>query len=220
MRTPNEGAAPRVQMQARRPRRVPPGNQGVKLPKPIAVVLGLLALVPAVALALYESGDLPYRVYIVHTGSMSPTIPPESAVVVREGHYRVGNVISFRVDGAVVSHRLLAIHPDGTIVTKGDANRTADPWHVPVSNVIGGVVAAPRHLGYLLMYVRTPMGLGSILFAFLCLWQIWALAGDLSRGELEGAALNAGVARLGESAVTETFGGLPSSLFWAGPHIR
>jgi signal peptidase len=142
----------------------------------VAIVL----LLAGGAFAMYETGNLPYRVYVVHTGSMYPTIPPESAVVVREGDYRVGQVVSFVEHGNVVSHRLLAIHPDGTITTKGDANATADPWHVPVSNIIGGVVAAPRHLGYLLTYLKLPTGAASIVLALVCLWQIWGLAGSVA----------------------------------------
>ncbi len=144
------------------------------------MAIALLLVLCAGLFALRETGNLPYRVYIVHTGSMVPTIPPESAVVVREGSYHVGQVVSFTEHGEVVSHRLIRVNPNGTITTKGDGNRTADPWHVPASNIIGGVVAAPRHLGYLLTYLRLPEGAASILLALLCLWQIWGLAGNLS----------------------------------------
>ena len=149
----------------------------MKLPKPLSVGAAAILLLAAGVFGMYETGNLPYRMYVVHTGSMYPTIPPESAVVVREHEYHVGQVVSFVEHGNVVSHRLIAVHPNGTITTKGDANPTADPWHVPVSNIIGGVVAAPRHLGYLLTYLRLPEGAASILLALLCLWQIWGLAG-------------------------------------------
>lgn len=160
----------------------------MKRPRPISVAIAILVLLCVGLLAARETGNLPYRLYIVHTGSMIPTIPPESAVVVREGDYHVGQVISFEVHGEVVSHRLLAIDPDGTITTKGDGNRTADPWHPPASAIIGGVVAAPRRLGYLLTYLRLPLGAASIILALICLWQIWALAGELSAGRPRGAA--------------------------------
>ena len=186
----------------------------LKWPKPFSVLVGLILLVSSAALVLYEAGGLPYKVYVVHTGSMSPTIPPESAVVVREGHYKAGQVISFTVHGAVVSHRLIAIDPNGTITTKGDANRTADPWHVPVSNVIGGVVAAPRHLGYLLTYVKTPAGCASIVAALLCLWQIWALAGDFGRDELGERALVARPAGLGSRPAREARAIPPGTSLW------
>ena len=165
----------------------------MKRPRLASVAIALLLVLCAGLFALRETGNLPYRVYIVHTGSMTPTIPPESAVVVREGSYHVGQVISFTEHGEVVSHRLIAIHPNGTITTKGDGNRTADPWHVPTRNIIGGVVAAPRRLGYLLTYLRLPEGAASILLAILCLWQIWGLAGRLAeKGPQDTAAIAEG----------------------------
>jgi signal peptidase len=159
-----------------------------KRPKLASIAIALLLALSATVFVLHQAGSLPYRVYVVHTGSMIPTIPPESAVVVREGDYHVGEVVSFVEHGNVVSHRLMAIHPNGRITTKGDANRTADPWHVPASNIIGGVVAAPRHLGYLLTYVRSPLGAASILMALMCLWQVWALARAISEQRPEAVA--------------------------------
>ncbi len=192
----------------------------MKSPKPFSVVVALVLLVSSAALALYETGNLPYRVYVVHTGSMTPTIPPESAVVVREGRYEVGQVISFTVHGEVVSHRLIAINPNGTITTKGDANRTADPWHVPVSSIIGGVVAAPRRLGYLLTYVKTPQGGASILVALLCLWQIWALAGDLSPEGLSDRPPARRPAGRGSRRARAVPASSPSSLLWVHGRFR
>ena len=135
----------------------------------------LLTLVPLALLAallLVFTGALPYKVYVVRTGSMGNTIPPKSAVIVREGEFRVGEVVTFKVNGSPVTHRLLAIHADGTIDTKGDANRTMDPWHVPTSAIIGHVVAAPRMVGYWLIYLKSPMGIASILLFCLLIWQI------------------------------------------------
>jgi signal peptidase I len=146
----------------------------LKLLKAVALLAVPLALLAT--FALYETGQLPYKVYIMHTGSMSPTIPPRSAVVVREHIYHVGEVISFIADGKTVTHRLVAVNPDGTTDTKGDANPTIDPWHVPTSDIIGGVVAAPRMVGFLLVYVRSPLGIASILLGTLCMWEMWALA--------------------------------------------
>jgi len=136
------------------------------------------------AFAFVVSGLLPYRVYIVHTGSMSPTIPSTSAVIVRTHEYQVGQPISFYEQGTVITHRLVRINADGTIDTKGDANATDDPWHVPTSAVIGGVVAAPPQLGYWLQYLRNPFGLASILLSLIACWLIWSFAdGSQAQGD-------------------------------------
>ncbi len=143
------------------------------------ITLGVLALG---VFGVIVSGVLPYRVFIVHTGSMSPTIPSTSAVIVREHQYTVGQVVSYYEQGTVVTHRLLAIHADGTIDTKGDANATMDPWHVKTSAIIGGVVAAPPHLGYWLVYLKNPLGLVSIVLAAIACWLIWSFVGQVPDG--------------------------------------
>lgn len=158
----------------------------------------LWVLVPVIVATVFvvaAVGALPYKLYVVHTGSMSPTITSRSAVIVRENQFHVGEPISFRADGTVITHRLVAINADGTIITKGDANTTPDPWHVPTSAIIGGVVAAPSELGYWMMYLKNPVGLLSILASLLLLWQIWSLAGDQTRTPRD-IPSNAGVARV------------------------
>ncbi len=139
-----------------------------------------LLLIPMLALGVFVlalSGLLPYKVYAVQTGSMSPTIPSTSAVIVKPNVYRVGQPISFYENGRIVTHRLVAIHSDGTIDTKGDANATIDPWHVSTKAIIGEVVASPPHLGYWLVYLRNPAGLLSILIAVVLCWQVWSFVG-------------------------------------------
>ena len=143
------------------------------------VKTGLLFIVPAVVcavLALDLAGVIPYRVYVIHTGSMSPTIPSRSAVIVREGRYHIGQAITFHVNGTVVTHRLMGFNADGTVDTKGDADATSDPWRVPRRNIVGGVVLAPHYAGFALVYIRSPLGAGSILLALLAVWQTAGLA--------------------------------------------
>jgi signal peptidase I len=142
--------------------------------------LFLMLLMPLLALAVFvvvATGAVPYKVYVVHTGSMTPAIPPKSAVVVQTHEYHIGEPVSFYLNGSVITHRLVAINSDGTVDTKGDANATVDPWHVATSAIIGQVVAAPAELGYWLMYFKNPVGLASILVSALACWQIWSFVG-------------------------------------------
>ena len=139
----------------------------------LLLLVCLALIVPA---ALLASGKLPYQVYIVHTGSMTPTIPSRSAVLVEKGSYHLGQVISFRTQNGVVTHRLVKRSPDGTLITKGDANRTADPGSLRASQVVGGVLAAPRMLGYWLQYLKNPAGIGSLAMTIVCFWLTYSLA--------------------------------------------
>ena len=137
----------------------------------LLLLLCLAFVVPTVLLA---TGVLPYKLYIVNTGSMSPTIPPKSAVLVQDGVYHLGQVITFNSVNGVVTHRLIKRNADGTLVTKGDANKTADPGLLPPSQVIGGFVMAPPMLGYWLAYLKNPEGLASLFLMVVCLWLIYS----------------------------------------------
>lgn len=143
-----------------------------------AALLLTVPFIAAMVVVVAAAGALPYKIYVIHTGSMVPTIPVKSAVVVREHHFRIGQVVTFTEGGHTVTHRLVAISATGMTTTKGDANRSVDPWHVPRNQIIGGVVAAPRQLGYWLEYLKNPVGVASVLLSLLVCWQIWALAGQ------------------------------------------
>jgi len=121
-----------------------------------------------------------YRIYVVHTGSMTPTLNPGDAVLDRPAPDSVhsGEVITFAVHSgpdSVVTHRVASV--DGTTVkTKGDANRTVDPWTLHISQVVGSQLLALPHMGYLLVYLQHPQGISSVLtslVALILLWQIF-----------------------------------------------
>lgn len=138
----------------------------------VIVTLACLALVvPAVLMAM---GVLPISVYIVSSGSMSPTIASDSAVIVQKGVYAVGQVITYRTANGVVTHRLIEQRSDGSLVTKGDANQTADPGNVSPSSVIGGVIASPPLVGRALIFLRNPWGLASLVLAIIVVWLIFS----------------------------------------------
>jgi signal peptidase len=143
----------------------------VKRLKGAVIVLLVLAgvLTPVTLLA---TGAMPYRAYVVRTGSMAPTISPASVVVIEADQYEVGQVITFRRHGDRTTHRLAAVNDDGTLTTKGDANDTIDPFTVPAADVIGGVTAFVPNLGYLVVYLQNPLALGSLIMCMLSLWYV------------------------------------------------
>ncbi len=126
----------------------------------------LLAVVVVGVGLLLLTGRLPYTAYIIHTGSMGEAVPTKSLAIVHRGQYEVGQPVTFVANGEVITHRLVAIAADGIITTKGDANRSVDPWHPPASNIIGGVVAAPHELGLIVYAIGRPMTLVGLLLMF------------------------------------------------------
>ena len=101
----------------------------------------------------------------VLSGSMEPKIMTGGLVMVKPAPtYRVGDVISFSTnDGRKVSttHRIVEINTQGSdtfYTTKGDANNAPDSSQVNARDVIGKVILALPYAGYLLAFVRQPMG--------------------------------------------------------------
>ena len=105
-----------------------------------------------------------YQMRIVETGSMSPTIPTGSvAFVSPHSSYAVGDVITFKrvSDNEVVTHRIInASQNTGEFLymVQGDANNAPDQKPVRPSEVIGSVWWSVPILGYILNFVRQPVG--------------------------------------------------------------
>ena len=121
-----------------------------------------------------------YRVYVVHTGSMTPTFRPGDIVIDRpaQHRYHAGEVITFRHSAQttdVVTHRITDITPAGLIHTKGDANRTADVWDIRPDQVRGSVAMSAPAAGYLLVFLHQPAGVASLALAVLAIALLWRL---------------------------------------------
>ena len=143
----------------------------------LAAMVMVLGAIAALGAHLWAAG---YRLYIVHTGSMTPTLVPGDVVVDRpaRGDYRVGNVITFRHSVRttdVVTHRITAITPTGLVHTKGDANATADVWSIRPDQVEGVVSTRAPLAGYVIVFLRQPTGLAAAFTSTVALLLLWGL---------------------------------------------
>ncbi len=129
------------------------------------------ALAGALVLAAVVTGTTcwlqGYRLYVIHTGSMEPALMPGDVIVDAPAgsDYRRGEVLTFRHSDTaadVVTHRVAGIRSDGRILTKGDANRSADAWRIRPDQVRGRTVAVLPWLGYALVYLQHPGGIASL----------------------------------------------------------
>ena len=164
----------------------------------LATVLSWSGALVALGLLIATLLLLPFQLLAVRTGSMAPTIGVRAAVLVHTGEYREGEPIAFTHSGVVITHRLVSVNPDGTLVTKGDANDTPDPWVVRPTDVIGGVVGSVPALGYWLVYLKSGAGFASVAFAVAAMMLMWPLGKELDAAR--DAARDAAAARATESA--------------------
>lgn len=101
-------------------------------------------------------GRLSWRLYLVHGGSMAPTIPAGSLIVVAplRGDPAPGEVVAYRRPGVgIVVHRVVGREARG-VRTRGDANTLRDPFVVPVADLFGRVCWVSPLLGRLVCRLR------------------------------------------------------------------
>jgi signal peptidase I len=120
----------------------------------------VLALMVAASLAGAVGFLLLARdIYVVQSGSMSPTLRPGDAVVVKplDGPVHVGQVVTFEVQGKLITHRVTRVADDG-IHVKGDALDEEDPWIIPADAIRGEMGFRIPYAGYLVVFIRQPAG--------------------------------------------------------------
>src|SRR4051812_13120510 len=135
----------------------------------------MMANVGVIVAHAWQAG---YRVYVVHTGSMAPTLQPGDVVVDRRPtDLAAGDVITFRHSDAtddVVTHRIVRV-TNGGIRTKGDGNRSADVWQIRPDQVRGVMATTVPHLGYALVFLKQPAGIGAVMTGALALVLLWGV---------------------------------------------
>jgi hypothetical protein len=88
-------------------------------------------------------------------------------------------VLTLEVDGAVVTHRVVEVRPDGSFVTKGDANTARDDFTANTVRVVGEYRLRIPVLGSVL-----SVGRSIVSGAFFVAGGIVAVAGDTAAQEL------------------------------------
>lgn len=107
-----------------------------------------------------------FKLLSVLSGSMEPTIHTGSVVVVKpESSYKVGDIITFGKNTKTevpTTHRIAEmkiVSGEAVYKTKGDANNAEDSTETPQKEIIGKVLFSIPWLGYIVDFVKKPMGL-------------------------------------------------------------
>lgn len=132
----------------------------------LGAALGVLVVAVLLPLAtfLVAAWLLGWQLQSVQTGSMAPTYPVGTLLVVGQmdaGDVEPGMAIVFEdpsQPGRLVTHRVVRIAPGDTLtfITQGDANATADPAPVPARLVRGRVLWSVAQLGSFLDWLQWP----------------------------------------------------------------
>lgn len=158
----------------------------------LTAVLALLLLCNLCLLGIRAvTGEHPtlfgFSTAIVVSGSMSPALEVDDMVIIqRRDTYFGGDIITYKDNGSLVTHRIAEITNDGYI-TRGDANNTADPT-VSHDRVVGKVVLVIPKVGRLVSALRTPLGMCGIVLIGGLLIAYPALAEEIKAKKAGGKA--------------------------------
>lgn len=100
-----------------------------------------------------------YLLLVVNSESMSPTFNAGDMILVTRPPRELepGMIVTFQIEGRVVTHRVVEIAEGGCIRTKGDANEGEDVWpdELQITEVAGVCRVRFPYLGYILNFPRT-----------------------------------------------------------------
>ncbi|UFU01714.1 signal peptidase I [Ruania suaedae] len=149
-----------------------------------AVLMVLVLVLIAGVLLPRVAGGTPYAVL---TGSMQPSYPPGTLVVVKPvaiEEIAVGDVITYQLasgEAAVVTHRVVSVGSslggsgERVLRTQGDTNNVADAEPVREVQIRGRLWYAVPHLGHVTTWVSGPTRevVTSAAAAALLVYAVW-----------------------------------------------
>lgn len=106
----------------------------------------------------------------VVTDSMAPALQAGDLVFLQpiKDMISPGMVVAYDLRGKLITHRVVEVIGD-MLVTKGDNNPDVDPWRVPFSSVVGVPDVRIPYAGYLLDFVKSPIGFLLLIIVPICL---------------------------------------------------
>jgi len=133
--------------------------------KLLGFILVAMFLLNIILIAIF----IPIRVVV--TDSMAPTYRTGDLLLIdTDTNFpaRLGEVITFTVNGETVTHRIVGIEGN-FLVTQGDNNAEADAWLTPFTAVEGRPFVHVPKVGYLLLFLKSPIG-WMVLVLFFISW--------------------------------------------------
>jgi len=131
------------------------------------VITFIILIIGGLTLFSSFSNSFKYKIFVVESGSMTPTIRPGSLAVVKaSSDYKKDDIITYkkREDinikerGSTITHRIVKVEENG-FVTKGDANDVEDKESVEKDLIVGKLILAIPYLGYPIAWAKTQTGL-------------------------------------------------------------
>ncbi len=111
-----------------------------------------------------------FKILMVQSGSMEPTIQTGSVVFVKPAKdYKINDIITFgqaTKTKAPTTHRIVDIRVQASepiYTTKGDANNGPDQKEITKKEIIGKVLFHIPYLGYAVSFAKTKLGFALVI---------------------------------------------------------
>ena len=121
----------------------------------IVITLTLLLI----TVASRKTDILGYRMYIIMSGSMEPTIHVKDAIITKQiDEPQNGDIIAFENGNMITVHRIIKVYTEGDnrlYQTKGDNNNADDPGLVQKTQVKGKVKYVLPFVGRTVLFLQS-----------------------------------------------------------------
>lgn len=130
-----------------------------------------------------EPSILGHRIYIVDSGSMVPTLPIDSMIIVKEtlpGEIEKNDIVTYYSGNtdSRVTHRVVEVKEGGQgFVTRGDANNTEDSSILQGDRIIGKLVYSIPYIGKIFRELSGKIGIALVVI----LGAMWIIGPKLVR---------------------------------------
>lgn len=127
--------------------------------------LAICVLLMVITVAAKASGKQPtffgLGIYQIVSGSMEPEIKVGDVIIGKKADpkaVKVGDNLIFNYGKIIITHKVIAINPDGTFTTHGSANPEGSNETVTPSQVIATQIFQLKGFGVVLNFLRSPFG--------------------------------------------------------------
>ena len=130
------------------------------------IITGAILLIAILTALSSFSTPLQFKLFVVESGSMTPTIQQGSLIIIKPNiEYKKDDIITFKKNteinikarGATTTHRIVEVDND-SFTTKGDANETEDQKSVNKDLILGKLFLTIPYLGYPVAFAKTQIG--------------------------------------------------------------
>lgn len=142
------------------------------------IIMALLIFITAQSrLTGQEPSLFGYRIYIVDSGSMAPTLPVDSMIIVKEikaEQIQTRDIVTYYAGNEKirVTHRVVEVVEGGKqFITRGDANNTEDPNILEGDRIIGKVIFKIPYIGTVFRGLSSAVGI-ALLITLGVIWII------------------------------------------------